>query len=103
LKNPAAVATLKKYTSDTYNQHVRDAALSALAACAPNDKELHSALIALAQSPVYALQQSALNMLGNLQVSDAAPALQEILSQNADANLTVAARGALGEIQRVAK
>jgi hypothetical protein len=36
-------------------------------------------------------------------VSDAAPALQEILKQDADANLTVAARGALEGIQRVGK
>lgn len=60
-------------------------------------------LIATTQSPVYALQQAAINMLGRLSVSDAAPALQEILKQNADANLTVAAKGALEGIQRIAK
>jgi aminopeptidase N len=103
LKNPAQIVTIKKYARENYNQHVVDAALQAWAACMPNDKELHNALTALTQSPVYALQQTAINMLGDLHVGDAAAALQEILSQNADANLTVAARGALEEIQRVKK
>jgi hypothetical protein len=52
---------------------------------------------------VYALQQSTINMLGRLNVSDAAPALNEIVAQDADANLTVAARGALEEIGRIEK
>jgi len=55
----------------------------------------------MTQSPVYALQQSAITMLGRLSVSDAAPALKEILAQDADANLTVAARNTLEGIQRV--
>jgi aminopeptidase N len=101
LKNPAQVATIKKYASENYNQHVVDAALQAWAACAPNDKELHNTLTALAQSPVYALQQTAISMLGDLHVGDASAALQEILSQNADANLTVAAKNALEEMKRV--
>lgn len=102
-KNPALVATIKKYASDAYNQNVVGAALNAWADCAPNDKELHKTLLAMTQSPVYALQQSAINMLGRLSVSDAAPALKEILTQDADANLTVAAKGALEGIQRVEK
>jgi len=51
----------------------------------------------------YLLQQSALNMLGRLHVSEAKAALQEVLAQNADANLTVAACDALEEIARVEK
>jgi aminopeptidase N len=103
MKNPALVAAIKKYSSDTYNQNVVSAALNAWADCAPDDKDLHKTLIATTQSPVYALQQSAISMLGRLSVSDAAPALQEILKQNADANLTVAARGALEGIGRIEK
>ncbi|MBV6505160.1 MAG: hypothetical protein ILNGONEN_00718 [Syntrophorhabdaceae bacterium] len=103
MENPNLVATIKKYAGDGYNQNVRDAALTAWAACAPNDKELHQTLIALIPSQIYLLQQSALNMLGRLQVSAAKTALQEVLSQNADANFTVAARNALEEIQRVTK
>jgi aminopeptidase N len=101
LKNPALVATIKKYASDAYNQNVVGAALNAWADCAPNDKELHKTLIAMTQSPVYALQQSAITMLGRLSVSDAAPALKEILAQDADANLTVGAKSALEEIKRI--
>ena len=103
MKNPTLVATIKKYTGDGYNQNVRDAALNAWAACAPNDKELHQTLIDLVPSQIYGLQQTALNMLGRLQVSAAKTILQEVLTQNADANFIVAARNALEEIARVDK
>jgi aminopeptidase N len=103
MENPAHVATIKKYAGDSYNQNVRAAALNAWAACAPNDQALHQTLIDLIPSQIYSLQQSALNLLGRLQVSAAKPALQEVLSQNADANFAVAARNALEEIQRVEK
>ncbi len=103
IKNPALVATIKKYAGEGYNQNVRDAALNAWAACAPNDKELHQTLIALIPSQIYLLQQSALNLIGRLHVSAAKAPLQEVLAQNADANFTVAARNALEEIARVEK
>jgi len=103
MKNPSLVTTIKKYAGDGYNQNVRDAALNAWASCAPNDKELHQTLIDLIPSQIYLLQQSALNMIGRLQVSAAKATLQEVLTQNADANFTVAARNALEEIARVGK
>lgn len=103
IENPSLVATIQKYAGDGYNQNVRDAALTAWAACAPNDNELHQTLIALIPSQIYLLQQAALNLIGRLQVSAAKPALQKVLSQNADANFTVAARNALEEIKRMEK
>jgi len=103
MENPALVAAIKKYAGDSYNQNVRHAALQAWASCAPNDKELHKTLMDLIPSQIYLLQQSALNMIGSLHVSEAKAALQEVLAQNADANLTAAARNALEEIARLEK
>jgi HEAT repeat protein len=103
MKNPTLAPVIKKYVGEAYNQEVRIAAISAWESCAPEDKELHRALIDLTQSPVYALQQSAIAMLGRLQVTEAAEALQVIQQQKADANLTVAADEALEEIKRVEK
>jgi len=103
IKNPALAQVIKKYSGDAYNQSVRNNALSAWESCAPEDKDLHQTLIALTQSPVYALQQFAINALGRLHVKEAAEALQSIQEQKADANLTVAAEGALEEIKRVKK
>jgi aminopeptidase N len=101
LRNPALAQVVRKYAADTYNQEVRIAAINAWASCAPTDNELHKTLIELTQSPVYALQQAAIGMIGRLQISEASDALQNILTQKADDNLLVAAKGALEEIKRV--
>jgi aminopeptidase N len=103
MKNPTLAPVIKKYVGEAYNQEVRIAAISAWESCTPEDKELHSALIELTQSPVYALQQSAIAMLGRLQVAEAVEALQVIQRQKVDANLMVAADEALEEIKRVEK
>lgn len=103
LKDRRLVAEIKPYTGRAYNQGVRQAALLAWEACAPDDEELHRTLIGLLHSPVYALQQLAIQMLGRLHVRDAVEALNAILAQDADANLTVAARRALADIQRIAE
>jgi len=78
---------------------VRGAALTAWAECVPEDQELHRYLIELTESPVYALQQQAISMLGELQVSEAQSALRALVEENTDANLVVAAKAALQEIQ----
>jgi len=103
LRNPALAQVIKNFTSEKYNQEVRIAAINAWATCAPTDNELHKTLIELTQSPVYALQQAAIGMIGRLQISEASDALQNILTQNADGNLTIAAKGALEEIKRFEK
>jgi aminopeptidase N len=103
MKNPALVPAIKKYAGDAHNQEVRGAAITAWESCVPEDKELHHALIELTQSPVYALQQFAIAALGRLRVGEAVEALQVIQQQRADANLTVAADGALEEIKRIEK
>ncbi|MEK7728678.1 MAG: hypothetical protein AAB354_09715, partial [candidate division KSB1 bacterium] len=80
---------------------VVEAALSAWAACAPQDAELHRKLLELTNSPVYTLQQYAITALGTLQVQAATTRLTQILVEQADDNLTTAARAALAQIRRV--
>jgi HEAT repeat protein len=99
LGRPELASTIRPYTAPSYNMRVRGSALTAWAKCMPEDQELHRTLIRLTESPVYALQQQAISMLGQLQVSEAQSALRLLVEENADANLVVAARGALREIQ----
>ncbi len=101
LANPVHVATIKPYTEERYNQSVVEAALSTWAACAQQDSELHRKLLELTHSPVYTLQQYAIGALGRLQVQSAAARLTQILVEQADDNLTTAARNALAQIRSV--
>lgn len=101
LAHPNLVATIKPYTDERYNQNVVEAALSAWAACAPQDAELHRKLLELTHSPVYTLQQYAIGALGRLQVQAAVSRLTQILVEQADDNLTTAARNALEQIRSV--
>jgi aminopeptidase N len=101
LAHPNLVATIKPYTEDRYNQGVVEAAFSAWAACAPQDTELHRKLLELTHSPVYTLQQYAIGALGRLQVQAAVSRLAQILVEQADDNLTTAARNALAQIRSV--
>jgi len=55
----------------------------------------------LTNSPVYALQQYAITALGRLQVQSASARMIEILVEQADDNLTTAAREALQQIRSV--
>lgn len=100
LKNAGTLATIKSYADDRYNQDVRLAALHAWSEIAPADKDLHKTLLDFTHSPVYALQQAAIGMLGSLQVDDAALRLKTIVEADADANLVVGAKEALEEIER---
>ena len=98
---PEWVATIKPFATPAYNQSVVEAALSAWEACAPDDKEFHRTLVELTSSPVYTLQQYAVSALGRLHVEAAREPLQAMLLQQADDNLTVAAKQALQKIDRM--
>lgn len=100
-EDEALVPVIKPYAKEEHNQSVRGAAIDAWAACAPGDAELHRVLIALTQSPTYTLQQSALAKLGELYVSAAAERLEQIVRENADANLVTSAQQALDKIRLV--
>ncbi len=100
-KNPAALPEVKQYAGPSYNQYVRDAAITAWSLIAPEDQALHRALIDIAKSSTLRLQQKAVEMLGDLYVREAIPALEEIERLDFDANLTVGARDALEKIARM--
>jgi hypothetical protein len=76
---------------------VRGSALTAWATCTPEDPELHRTLINLTQSPVYALQQKAIAMLCQLQVSEEQSALRLLVEENVDANWSLPLRGPKGD------
>lgn len=100
-EDESLVPVIKPYAKEKHNQSVRGAAIDAWAACAPADKELHRVLIALTQSPIYTLQQSALAKLGELYVSAGVERLEQVVRENADANLVTAAQQALDKIRLV--
>jgi HEAT repeat protein len=103
MKNPAAVSTLKQYSSEKHHQYIRQAAIEAWKNCAPQDKELHQLLIQCAKQSTLRLQQKSIELLGELYVKEGILVLEEIVKLDFDANLTVGAKGALEKILRVQK
>jgi len=103
LKNPRFVPIIKKYTGDAFNQNVREAALRAWAEYESANKELHTLLIELARSAPLTFQKKAIEMLGELYISNGVRVLTDLIEQNGDANLTVLAKEALEKINRAAK
>ena len=101
LGKPELATKIRAYVADSYNGDVRSAALAAREACAPEDEVLHRTIVALVESPVYAIQHQAVAMAGSLLVSEASGPLELLAQRNIDSNLTVAARAALSEIRRV--
>ncbi len=84
-----------------YHQDVRRAALEAWEEAAPADPELHARLLELAAGPILKLQLFALEALGRLGVERAEPLLERVAGWAADENLTVTAREALDELERL--
>ncbi len=95
------VPTLKKYVEPSYNQHVRDAALSAWAACSPGDLALHKVLTSLAQSAPRVLQRKAILLLGTVGATENVGLLRSIVNDDFDADMTVAARKSVESLERI--
>ncbi len=95
------VTHIKKYTNEKYNVHVRMAGFEAWKNCSPEDPELHQRLITAAQEPPYSLQQMAIQSLGTLHVAEAKQVLKKLMETVGDQNITVLAKKALSEIDRV--
>ena len=94
-------ALARKYTGPDYNQHVREAALSAWAACAPEDRELHRILVTSASASTRIVQLKAIQLLGSLALQDGSTVLQGIVEDDFDPDMTLAAKTALEAIGRV--
>ena len=84
-----------------FHQDVRQAALEAWEEAAPTDPALHAELLGLAEGAILKLQLYALEALGRLGVERAAPVLERVAGRAADENLTVKARAALDELERL--
>ncbi len=98
---PELVKTIKPYCRYPYNQHVRNAALSAWAGCAPQDADLHQLLMQYARSANYGIQLHAIELLGTLHVDEAKEVLEEISRNHGDGDFRHAAEKALEEIERI--
>lgn len=83
------------------NEHLRNAAFQAWARTAPNDSELHTALIESAKSTPYLLQMSAIELLGQLTVIDSVATLEFLVKADADQSVVENAKKALHEISRI--
>jgi aminopeptidase N len=103
LGRKALTKDIQPFTNERYNQAVRTAALEAWKSCVPEDPNLHQVLMAHVEGAPYAIQQKALEMLGDLYVADAQPILEKIISESGDQNLQVLAEKALEKISRLEK
>jgi len=97
------VKDIQPFTNEKYNQDVRSAALEAWKSCAPEDPNLHQILVAYVEGAPYAIQQKAIEMLGDLYVEEARPVLEKIIRESGDPNLRVLAEKALERISRLEK
>lgn len=98
---PELVKTIKPFCGYPYNQHVRNAALSAWASCAPQDTGLHQLLMQYARSANYGIQLHAIELLGKRHVREATEVLEDIAKHHGDGDFRHAAEKALEEIERV--
>jgi aminopeptidase N len=97
------LSEIKPFSAEGYNQELRMAALEAWASCAPGDLELHKTLMQYIMKPPYQVQLLAIKMLGQLRVVQAKQLLEKMAGEWGDLNLTVLAKKALEEINRVEK
>ncbi|RMI27515.1 MAG: hypothetical protein D6681_00470 [Calditrichaeota bacterium] len=99
LGDPGLVSVIEPYCGYPYNQHVRNAALNAWAACAPGDGRLHSLLLDLAQTGGYSVRRQAISLLGSLGVTEARAVLEEIARTDGDIDVRLAAESALESLE----
>ncbi len=86
-----------------YNLKVRQQALSAWAACAPNDPQLTDVLIASAREEVLPVREKAIHLLGELKVRRALPLLKDLSSRDGDSDIRKFAKDAIQEIRRISQ
>jgi HEAT repeat protein len=101
LGDTSVIPILVRYAQHPSNQALREAAVKAWRTLAPNDRSLHRLLIQAAQSPPYALQLEAIEMLGELCVEEGEGLLRRLVDENTDANVATKANKALEQIERV--
>jgi aminopeptidase N len=102
-RRPELLEIVRPLAAFPHNQETRREALHAWAHLAPDDKNLHKTLLALAKDPSYVLQQIALEELGKLFVEEARPVLEEFVTLDVDVNLTQLAHDSLEQLDRVKK
>ena len=101
LKAAGHVPLLKKFVEPSYNQSVREAALSAWAVCAPDDLQLHKALASLAESGPRVIQLKAIELLGTVGAMEYMSILKTMMEADFDADMTAAAKKSAESLERI--
>jgi aminopeptidase N len=95
------VSEIQKFATNENHDNLQIAALAAWKSCAPDDENLHKALLNHAEYGKYSVKWYAIELLSNLLVEEAIPILEKISSESGDNDLRVRAEGAMFEIKRV--
>ena len=98
--NGQLAEVIAPYSQFPYNQHVRNAALSAWASCAPQDERLHETLKNFARHAPYGVQLHAIELLGQIPVASAEEVLTKIMMEHGDPDFRLTAEQALLEIEQ---
>ena len=101
LRSKEFLPLIKPCYSPQFNMRVREEALDAWVASAPEDPDLHRVLVGCARQEVLLLREKAVSLLSELKVGDALPVLEELARTDGDADIRTIARRAVTEIQRV--
>jgi aminopeptidase N len=92
---------IRPFVDERHNQQVRMSAFAAWRKCAPEDPQLHRELMACVEKPPYSLQKFAIELLGQLYVSEAHALLEKAVAHSGDDNLRVLAQKALANLSRL--
>ena len=95
------VSDIGPFVGEEHNQQVRISAFEAWKRCAPADPQLHKKLMENVEAAPYGLQKRAIEMLGELYVSDGRSLLDRIANQSGDDNIRVLAKKSLEKIHRL--
>ncbi len=103
MKSKEFIPLIRSCVSPGYNLRVREEALDAWVACAPEDPELHRLLATSAEHEVLLMREKAIRLLGELKVESALPILQRLARADGDSDVRALARDAITEIRRVSR
>lgn len=91
----------RRFADTRYHYAVRQQALTTWAACAPADLQLINRLTSFARNDILPVRLTAIEILAQLGVREALPALEEVAAYNGDSDIRHAARLAIEAIQRL--
>lgn len=95
------VPLARRFADTRYHYALRQQALTTWAACAPTDVQLINRLTSFAKNDILPVRLTAIEILAQLGVREALPALEEVAASNGDSDIRHAARRAIDNIRRL--